>query len=168
MAGTKPTMRGRFLPKNPQKYVGNVHNILFRSSWEVTFMKWLDTNNAVLRWGSEELAIPYVNPIKLDQDGRPKVCRYFPDFIMMYQDSAGNIKKEIIEVKPYKESVITPGMTERDKMAYAVNQAKWKAAAAFAEAQGATFRVITEKTIYKNGGQARSAPKARKAMGTNV
>jgi hypothetical protein len=152
-------MSGRFIPKNPQKYVGNVHNIMFRSSWEVTFMKWLDQNNAVLRWGSEEIAIPYVNPIKVDVNGRPKISRYFPDFIMLYRDSAGNIKKEIIEVKPYKESVITPKMSERDKMAYAVNQAKWKAASIFAESQGATFRVVTEKSMFKTG-----APTARKKL----
>lgn len=142
---------GRFIPKNPQKYVGNPNNILFRSSWEVRFMKWLDTNNAVLRWGSEELAIPYVNPIKVDAAGRPKISRYFPDFIILYRDNFGNIKKEIVEVKPYKESVITPRMSDRDKEAYIVNQAKWKAAAIFAESQGATFRVITERTMFRNG-----------------
>lgn len=142
---------GRFIPKNPAKYVGNVNNILFRSSWEVRFMQWLDTNNAVLRWGSEELAIPYVNPIKVDEGGRPKISRYFPDFIILYRDAFGNLKKEIVEVKPYKESVITPRMSDRDKLAYTVNQAKWKAAAIFAESQGATFRVITEKTMFKNG-----------------
>jgi len=152
------TARGRFIPKNPQKYVGNVHNILFRSSWELRFMTWLDTNNAVLRWGSEELAIPYVNPIKTDPAGRPKISQYYPDFIILYRDIMGNIKKEIVEVKPYKEAVITPRMSERDKLAYAVNQAKWKAASIFAEAQGATFRVITEKTMFKNNTPRGKAP----------
>lgn len=151
-------MRGRFIPKNPQKYVGNVNNILFRSSWETRFMQWLDQNNAVLRWGSEELAIPYVNPIKVDANGRPKISRYFPDFVVLYRDTAGNVKKEIVEIKPYKESVITPRMSDRDKQAYVVNQAKWKAAAEFAERNGATFRVITEKTMFKN---AMTGKKAR-------
>jgi hypothetical protein len=140
---------GRFIPKNPQKYVGNVNKIMFRSSWELRFMQWLDTNNAVLRWGSEELAIPYVNPIKIDENGRPKISRYFPDFIIMYRDNLGNLKKEIVEVKPMKESVLTAGSSERDKMAYAVNQAKWKAASIFAESQGAVFRVITEKSMFR-------------------
>lgn len=147
-------MHGRFIPKNPQKYVGNSNNILFRSSWELTFMKWLDQNNAVLRWGSEELAIPYVNPVKTDAFGRPKISQYYPDFIILYRDTTGNIIKEIIEVKPHKETRLTPGMSERDKMMYAVNQAKWKAASIFAEAQGATFRVVTEKTLYKSKAKA--------------
>ena len=142
-------LRGRFIPKNPTKYVGNVNRVIFRSSWELRFMKWLDENNAVLRWGSEELAIPYVNPIKIDPNGRPKVSRYFPDFVILYRDVTGTIKKEIIEVKPMQQSVMTPGMSDRDKMAYAVNQAKWKAASIFAEAQGATFRVVTEKSMFR-------------------
>lgn len=148
-------LRGRFIPKNPQKYVGNINAIFFRSSWERRFMIWLDSNNAVLRWGSEELAIPYVNPIKVDENGRPKISRYFPDFVIMYRDKDGSIKKEIVEVKPSKQSVATPGMSERDKMLLAVNNAKWKAASAFAESQGATFRVLTERAMFHQGGRQR-------------
>ena len=114
-------------------------------------MKWLDENNAVMRWGSEELAIPYVNPIKIDAAGRPVISRYYPDFIIMYRDNTGGVRKEIVEVKPYAQAVMTPGMSERDKLMFAVNQAKWKAASLFAESQGATFRVITEKTMFKQG-----------------
>ena len=135
---------GRFIPKNPQKYVGkSVNRIMFRSSWEVAFMKWLDTNDAVLRWGSEELAIPYVHPF----DGR--VHRYYPDMVIMYVDASGQVKKEIIEIKPYKESVETPRMSDRDRQALAINQAKWKFATEWAERNGAVFRVLTEKTLFR-------------------
>lgn len=152
MAGApKGVLRGRFIPKNPQKYVGNVNRIIFRSSWEMRFMKWLDENNAVLRWGSEELAIPYLNPVKSQIEGRNVISRYYPDFLIMYRDKSGNVLKEIIEVKPSKEAELRPGMNERDKMAYAVNKAKWEAAHIFAESQGAKFRVITEKTMFKQG-----------------
>ena len=146
---------GRFVPKNPQKYVGkSAKQIFFRSSWELHFMKWLYTSNAVLRWGSEELAIPYISPL----DGRPH--RYFPDMIIMYLDSTGAIKKEIIEIKPYKESVPTPGMSERDAQALMVNKAKWEQAALWATRNGATFRVITEKTMFRQ--------KSKKAIGSTV
>jgi hypothetical protein len=145
-------MRGRFVPKNPQKYVGNVNQIFFRSSWEMRYMKWLDANNAVIRWASEELAIPYVNPIKTDPSGRPKISRYYPDFIVMYRDVNGQVHKEIIEVKPFQQAVMTPRMSDRDKMAYVVNQAKWKAAADYAEANGAKFRVITERSMFQQKG----------------
>lgn len=146
---------GRFIPKNPQKYVGkSVNRVMFRSSWELAFMKWLDSNNAVLRWGSEELAIPYVSP----RDGR--VHRYFPDMVIMYIDTSGQVQKEIIEIKPYKESVETPRMTPRDAEALMVNKEKWKYAADWAERNGAKFRVITERTMFKQ--------KAKKAVGSAV
>lgn len=157
MAGQKATMRGRFIPKNPAKYIGNPNRIMFRSSWELRFMQWLDTNNAVIRWASEELNIPYVSPLDY------KVHRYFPDFIIYYQDVAGNFQKEIVEIKPYKQSVQTPKMSDRDKQALMVNEAKWKAAAEFAEKNGAKFRVITEKTIFKGGPSPR-----KKKVGTAV
>lgn len=142
MAGA---MRGRFIPKNPQKYLGNPERILGRSSWEFRLFKWLDSTPAVLQWASEEFSVPYLSP--LDN----KVHQYFPDALVIYKDKYGNLRKEIVEVKPYKETVLTPRATERDKYALMVNQAKWKAAARFAEQQGMTFRVITEKALFAHG-----------------
>lgn len=112
-------------------------------------MQWLDSNNAVLRWGSEELSIPYINPIKTDAAGRPKISRYFPDFVILYRGTNGQVQKEIVEIKPHKEAVLTPRSSERDKLAYIVNEAKWKAAAAYAEANGAKFRVVTEHALFR-------------------
>jgi len=147
--------QGRFIPKNPQKYVGkSINRIFFRSSWELAFMKWLDSTDAVLRWGAEELAIPYVHPL----DG--KMHRYFPDMIVMYIDATGQVKKEIIEIKPYKESVLTPKATPRDQQAFLINQAKWASAREYASRNGATFRVLTEKTLFKQ--------KAKKPVGSAV
>jgi hypothetical protein len=148
---------GRFIPKNPKKYVGNVGNIMWRSSWELTFFKWLDQNDAVIRWGSEELAIPYISPL----DNRPH--RYFPDIVIMYKHKDGTLKKEIVEIKPYAQSVATPRMSDRDRQALIVNEAKWKAAAIWAESQGAKFRVITERTMFA-GVRARQAPQMGKAV----
>ncbi len=161
MGNANSTMKGRFNPKNPSKYVGNVRNIMFRSSWEYQFLKWLDNNPAILSYASEELAIPYVSP--LDQ----RVHRYFPDFIVLYKHKDGSVRKEIVEIKPYKETVLTPKATDRDKQALAVNHAKWAAAQAFAEQMGCTFRVITEKSLFYNpnsGLRQRKAPGLGKAV----
>lgn len=148
---------GRFIPKNPQKYVGNANNIMWRSTWELQFFKWLDQNPAVLRWGSEEIAIPYISPLDMRQH------RYFPDIIILYKHKDGTIRKEIVEVKPYSQTVATPRSSDRDKMALVVNQAKWKAAAIYAESQGAKFRVITEKTMFA-GIRQRQAPQVGEAV----
>lgn len=148
---------GRFIPKNPGKYRGNVNNIMFRSSWELQFFKWLDANPAVEWWGSEELAIPYISP----KDKRPH--RYFPDIILRYKHQDGTMRTEIVEVKPYSQTVEQKRMSDRDREALIINEAKWKAAAQFAEERGMTFRVITEKTMFA-GIRKRQAP----AMGRAV
>ena len=140
------TMKGRFVPKNPEKYLGDPSRIIFRSSWEVKLFKWLDMTPAVLQWASEEFSIPYLHPFK------NKVAQYYPDALVIYKDKFGNLKKEIVEIKPYKETVLTPKASDSDKIALAVNQAKWKAAADFAAKQGMSFRVITEKTLFLTRG----------------
>jgi hypothetical protein len=145
MAGARTTMKGRFIAKNPQKYLGNPGNIIFRSSWELKLFQWLDRTPAVMQWASEEFSIPYLSPVD------NSVHQYYPDALVIYKDKFGNLKKEIVEIKPYKETVLTPKATDRDKMALIINTAKWKAAARFAELQGMTFRVITEKSMFSNG-----------------
>ena len=87
MAYTKDTYKGRFIPNNPKKYVGDVMEIIYRSSYELKFMKWCDLNESVLRWSSEEIVIPYVSPA----DGL--VHRYYVDFYIEVQDKTGKRKK---------------------------------------------------------------------------
>mgnify|MGYP000081178161 CR=1 FL=1 len=53
-------------------------------------MKYFDSRNDVIRWGSEEIIIPYLSPAD------NKVHRYFPDFFVEYFDKEGNVKKEIM------------------------------------------------------------------------
>lgn len=142
------TMKGLFKPTNPQKYLGDPGRIAFRSSWELRLMSMLDRTPAILQWASEEFSIPYKSPL----DGR--VHRYYPDFLVVYRNAQGGITREIVEVKPASEDPTQPirgKMTPQRAQALAVNQAKWDAARAFAEAQGMTFRVATEKTMFYQG-----------------
>ena len=83
------TYKGRFTPQNPKKYNGDPSNIIYRSSWELRVMKYLDENQSVEWWASEELPIRYRSPV--DQ----RVHRYFPDFIVKTKK-----KTFILEVKP--------------------------------------------------------------------
>jgi hypothetical protein len=145
MAAGRNTMKGRFIPKHPEKYLGNPERIIFRSSWEVRLFKWLDSTPAVLQWASEEFSIPYLHPFE------KRVAQYYPDALVIYKDKFGNLKKEIVEIKPYKETVLTPKASDQDKYALAVNQAKWKAAADFAAKQGMSFRVLTERSMFSKG-----------------
>ena len=54
---------GKYVPRNPDKYIGDIHNIIFRSSWEQRFCIYCDTNESILKWSSEPLKIPYYNPL---------------------------------------------------------------------------------------------------------
>ena len=55
--GVAPTLKGRFRPRNPEKYRGDPSNIWFRSSWERDMMNWLDTRTDVISWMSEERVV---------------------------------------------------------------------------------------------------------------
>ena len=70
----KATHKGRYRVANPSKYRGDINDIIYRSSWELKFMKWCDNNTSVLEWGSETMIIPYKSPVD------SKVHRYFVIF----------------------------------------------------------------------------------------
>jgi hypothetical protein len=138
---------GRFNPANPQKYMGDYKNIIYRSSWECRVMNWLDKNDDILQWGSEELIIPYKSPV----DGR--FHRYFPDFLVRVKTKDGKTKTMIIEVKPDRETKEPKPRKRLTKQylqevtTYGINQAKWKAAQEYCLDRGWEFKVITEKHL---------------------
>jgi len=137
--------QGIFIPKNPQKYIGN-HKPKYRSGWELAFMQFCDNNTSVLQWASESLRIPYRHPLT----GKPTI--YVPDFLVLYEDKRGQKVAEIVEIKPKKQSIIeSKVVSARDRAVVAINHAKWAAANAYCKAQGLTFRVITEDDLFRNG-----------------
>jgi hypothetical protein len=141
---------GRFTPKNPQKYVGDPNNIIYRSSWEVKVMDWLDRNDDVISWQSEETIVPYNSPI----DG--KWHRYFPDFLVKVRTKDGKFKTMMLEVKPKKETqppAPQKRITEqyiRAVKTWGVNESKWKAAIEYCLDRGWEFRLITEDHLGIN------------------
>jgi hypothetical protein len=138
--------KGRFTPKHRSKYKGDSENVVYRSSWELRVMKWLDENPSVIWWASEELIIKYRSP--LDQ----KIHRYFPDFIVRLKQTNGAESTVVIEIKPQKQTV-KPEQKRKTKRylqeaaTYAVNQEKWRAADLFCKEHGWQFKVLTEKDI---------------------
>lgn len=135
---------GRFIPKNPQKYVGDYKNIIYRSSWECKMMSWLDLNNDVISWASEEIVVPYFSPVD------NKYHRYFPDFIVKVKNRNGKTKTMMIEVKPKKQTVEPEPRKKKTKqyltevITWTINQAKWKAAEEYCLDRGWEFKIVTE------------------------
>ncbi len=137
--------QGKFVPKNPGKYVGN-HSPRYRSGWELTFMMFCDNHEGVIQWASEAIQIPYRNPLT----GKQTV--YVPDFFVLYEDKFGKQKAELVEIKPKKQSLIeSKVVSARDRLAVALNHAKWAAAMAYCKRAGLTFRVITEDDLFYKG-----------------
>jgi len=149
------TLKARFIPKNPQKYLGNPNQIICRSSWEVNVCKWLDRHPSVLRWGSEEVKIPYVKPT----DGR--IHYYYPDFVAVIQDTAGTPRKYILEVKPLKEAQLTSKSSNYDRINIAINEAKWNAAVAFSKQHGFEFKILTEADIFRTAPPSKAKRKKK-------
>jgi hypothetical protein len=138
--------QGNYDIQNPAKYVGR-GTPRYRSGWELSFMRFCDTNENVLQWASESIAIPYLNPIT------GKKTNYIPDFLITYRQKDNTVRAELIEIKPKKQSVIESKMSSRDRAVVAINYAKWAAAQKWCKRQGLSFRVITENDMFANGRQ---------------
>lgn len=140
---------GRFIPKNPTKYVGDPNNIIYRSSWECRCMSYFDRTDEIISWASEEISIPYKSPV----DSR--MHRYFPDFIIRVK-SGNKTKTIMIEVKPYKQTQPPKQRSRVTKQyitevtTYGVNQAKWVAAEEYCKDRDWEFKVITETDLGIN------------------
>ena len=139
--------KGKFRPKNPQKYMGDPSNIIYRSLWEAKLMMYLDKHPKVLQWGSEEVIIPYRSPI----DGR--IHRYFPDFIVKRINKEGKKETLLIEVKP--KSQTRPPVAQKRKTkkylnevkTWGINAAKWKAAKEYCKDRKWVWQIMTEDDL---------------------
>jgi len=143
--------KGRYIPKNPSKYAADPTKIIYRSMWEKKFMIFCDTNESVLRWGSETIVVPYRSPV----DG--KIHKYFVDFIVETVNKNGHKEVQLIEIKPKKQTNEPKKKTRITRrylyevQTYAVNQAKWKSASEFAENRGWKFKILTEEVLFADG-----------------
>ena len=139
--------KGKYSPSYPQKYSGNPSNIIYRSLWERKYMKYLDLNENIIQWSSEEFYIWYKSPV----DGKPH--RYFPDFIVKEKTSSGKIINYVVEIKPKKQTKAPKEPKRKTKgylyevMEYAKNQSKWKVAKEWCEDRGYEFRILTEEDL---------------------
>jgi hypothetical protein len=140
--------KGKFQPRNPQKYLGDPTNIVYRSRWELKFMGWLDNHSGVLQWGSEELIIPYRSPID------NKIHRYFPDFIIKKKTQDGKVDTVIVEIKPSAQTKPPTVQTGKPNKRYinevatwGINSSKWNAANNYCKDRGWKFEIITEHEL---------------------
>ena len=147
--GKKPT----FNPRNPHKYLGDIDNIVYRSTWEHRAFVFCDNNANIIAWAAEEIIIPYMKPV-FTRDGRvtTKLANYYPDLYVEYVDKQGVVVKELIEIKPKKQTRASKAKKYAtnlyENIQYAVNTAKWAAADQYCKARGIRFTKITEDSLF--------------------
>ena len=138
---------GRYKIKNPDKYLGNPTNVIFRSLWERNTFRWCENNPKVRAWSSEEIVVPY--KCKVDN----KLHRYFVDLYV----EMNNGQTILVEIKPKKET-LPPKQPKRktkkflnEVITFSKNQDKWEAADQYAKHKGWKFQVWTEETLKNLG-----------------
>ena len=137
--------QGFFYPRNLDKFVGKENKAIYRSGLELEYFRILDKNPNVLKWGSEEVVVPYFFENKWH--------KYYVDLFVVFKFGE-SVKKYFIELKPYAQTV-EPKVSKRKKQMsmlyeakqWAKNQAKWKAAQSYAEKNGWEFHILTEKDL---------------------
>lgn len=153
--------QGKFKPKNPRKYVGDVTNIVYRSRWEFVFMRWCDSRSDIIEWSSEEMCLPYKSPID------NKAHRYFPDFIIKVKKK-DIVETIMIEIKPQAQtrppdkSRMTTKNGRRNPhyikevKTWGVNESKWKYATEYCKDRGWKFMIMTEKELFGKQNKTRN------------
>lgn len=112
-------------------------------------MNYLDLREEVHSWQSEEKFVVYYDPVT------KKNRRYFPDFLVKFKNSKGEMVTEMIEVKP-KAEVEGPSRNPKRRtkywaqsvQTYITNLAKWEAAEKYCKERGYRFRIMTEEHIF--------------------
>lgn len=154
----KPTrnvfISGKYKAKNAAKYIGDLTQIIYRSSWERKFCVYCDSSAKIIRWASEPFEIKYVSPVD------KRIHEYFVDFYIKAEQPNGIIEEYLIEVKP-KAQLKKPEPPKKNTLkmvkvyneqvkTYLVNVAKFAAAKSFAAKRGYKFLVVTEDFLFNN------------------
>lgn len=82
--------QGVFIPKFKEKYVGTIPAV-YRSGLELEYFRILDANPNVIKWGSEEIVVPYYF--------NGGMHRYYVDLFVIFKNG-DKIVKYFIELKP--------------------------------------------------------------------
>jgi len=154
--------QGSYIVRNTNKYIGNLSEVYYRSSWEKQFCIWCDTNESVLSWGSELVKIPYEvlkeTQYKLQKIVKKETKMYIPDFFLEIRNPDFTTTQYLIEIKPMKEILkpIYPNKVtrknvlqyERSMNLWFKNLLKWEKAEEYCASRGIIFKLVTEKNIF--------------------
>ncbi len=141
------TYKSKYRVRNREKYMGDPGNVIARSGWERAAFIWLEDNPRVKKWASENVIVPYVNPIDKKQH------KYIMDLMVLWTDGTVSI----VEIKP-KRQTKPPAPQKRhtkkyirEAYEYVKNQCKWEAAARLAKTRKWRFEIWHEENMRAKG-----------------
>jgi len=168
-SSTAKTKQGYARIKNSDKYIGDINLIIYRSSWEFAFIKYLDMSPSVIRWSSEPIKIPYYDRVsKLEECAKLgldpnnpvnwEIKNYNTDFWFEIDKGEKTTEKIFAEIKPsYKLKKPSPPdknaplkeqrIFNKAAKEYLINESKFIAIKTWAEKHGAKFYIFTEKNL---------------------
>ena len=140
--------QGLYKPTNTNKYTGR-GNPRYLSGWELRFFRWCDHNPNVVEWSSENVIIPYVNPLT------GKTHKYMVDNRVVIKEG-DKLVKYLIEIKPKTQTrrPTSHGNKKQSTMLYenieyVRNRAKWAAAQKWCDKHGYKFQIVTEDELFR-------------------
>ena len=158
--------KSKYTPTHKKKYIGDLKNILTRSTWELALCKWCDKNSQVAKWSLESIIVPYYDDLTYTQR------KYYVDFYIEMISG----EKLLVEVKPHNETKPPYAFVKRHQelrqilvespkayahphlqkkyrkvITYLKNQAKWRAANQYAIDRNWKFVVWTENQFKELG-----------------
>jgi hypothetical protein len=122
-------------------------------------MVYLDNNEKIVFWGSENIKIPYQKTewVSESQEYRTTEHTYYPDFYYELKREDGSLSKVVAEVKPYSETIepvlkSNPTSKQLKNFEYALkmynkNLSKWSYMIDYCQKKGFEFIIITEKLL---------------------
>jgi len=127
---------------NPIKYVGKSNIVTVRSSLELKYIIFLDTNDRVLEWSSEDKIFNY-------KDLLGKNHRYYIDFWLKYINNDGIVFEKFVEIKPYYQTIPPKQTYSRySKAQWVQNNLKWQAVKDYCLLnENVKFEIVTEKNL---------------------
>lgn len=145
----KPTGKyrhGDFRSFKPKKYLGDINKpIVYRSGYELKFMRHLEFNPNVMGWNSENIVIPYY---MIEMDSKGNKVRKRHNYHMDMQVQMNNGKWYLCEVKPMAFVPLNESQIKRSPEHYK-NACKWKAAIEWCKKNNHEFKLITEDQLKK-------------------
>jgi hypothetical protein len=137
----KKTYSGKWKPKHPEKYNGDVDKIHYRSLWERNAFRYLDEATWVKWWQSEETVVPYI----CSTDRKPH--RYFIDLTIRTKTG----RTLVVEIKPHAQTQPPKRKHLNEALTYMKNTSKWDYARKYCEARGYEFQIWTEHELEAMG-----------------